>query len=243
MSSASMEPTESVRSWRRVEIAGLAAVSAGLVLVLIINMAAIPPVIVFAVLYGLLAVAVWRFSHKTWVPLVAGVLALLGMLANAPFLAGDLAHPDSWGSFIPSAIALVGALVAFIAAVTPRFAPEASFSRPLGLGGAAVAIVLVGLSITASATASSDALEEGDVAVIAEGVEYPEVVLVASGGALHIENKDPVHHTFVIDDTDIKVDLPAGKSRRLDVALASGEYRFLCDVPGHERMEGTLTVE
>jgi len=85
MSSASMEPTESVRSWRRVEIAGLAAVSAGLVLVLIINMAAIPPVIVFAVLYGLLAVAVWRFSHKTWVPLVAGVLALLGMLANAPF--------------------------------------------------------------------------------------------------------------------------------------------------------------
>ena len=26
------------------------------------------------------------------------------------------------------------------------------------------------------------------------------------------------------------------------VELAAGEYRFFCDVPGHERMEGVLTV-
>jgi plastocyanin len=242
MTSTSMEPTSGSRSWQRLEVLGLAAVSTALVLMLAINRALIPPVLVFAILYALLAVGVSRFGHKRWVPLGAGVLALLGMLGNAPFLAGDLAHPDSWGSFIPSALVVMGAFVGVVAAVMARFSPNAQFSKPLGVGAAAVAVLLVLLSVGMTVTASSDAAQAGDVTVVAKNVQYPGAVEVSSGGALLVENRDPIHHTFVIDDTNINVDLPADKNRRVEVGLAPGEYHFHCDVPGHESMAGTLTV-
>ena len=42
---------------------------------------------------------------------------------------------------------------------------------------------------------------------------------------------------------DIKQELPGGTSRRIEVNLPAGTYRFFCDVPGHESiMEGVLTV-
>ena len=82
-----------------------------------------------------------------------------------------------------------------------------------------------------------------DVELFAEGIEYPEV-LDASAGLIgfHVTNRDPVRHTFVIDGTNVKLEVPASKGRRVEVELAAGEYRFRCDVAGHERMEGVLTV-
>ena len=47
---------------------------------------------------------------------------------------------------------------------------------------------------------------------------------------------------FVIVDQDVKLELPADRDRRLEVELTAGTYEFLCDVPGHERMNGTIEV-
>ena len=56
-------------------------------------------------------------------------------------------------------------------------------------------------------------------------------------------NRDQIRHTFVIEGTNVRLEVPASKERRVQVELAAGEYRFLCDVVGHERMEGVLTVQ
>ena len=105
--------------------------------------------------------------------------------------------------------------------------------------GAALVVATLGLSFATS----SDTAEAGDVTVVAEGAEFPETLEIAAGGAgIFLENKDLLRHTFVIEDQDVKVEMPGGKTRRVEVDLPAGEYRFICDVPGHERMEGTLTV-
>jgi uncharacterized cupredoxin-like copper-binding protein len=59
---------------------------------------------------------------------------------------------------------------------------------------------------------------------------------------LWVDNQDPFHHTFVIDGTDVREVLVASSSVRVPVDLAPGSYRFWCDVPGHESMEGVLDV-
>ena len=79
--------------------------------------------------------------------------------------------------------------------------------------------------------------------MLAEGIEYPKVLLASEGLiGFHVTNEDPIRHTFVIDGTNVKLEVPASKQRRVEVELAAGEYRFFCDVPGHERMEGILTI-
>lgn len=79
--------------------------------------------------------------------------------------------------------------------------------------------------------------------VLAESIDYPEV-LTASTGLIgfHVTNKDQIRHTFVIVGTDVLLEVPASKERRVEVELTAGEYRFFCDVPGHGRMDGVLTV-
>ena len=81
-------------------------------------------------------------------------------------------------------------------------------------------------------------LEERDQSMV------HEEVLAASAGLIgfHVANRDQIRHTFVIEGTNVKLEVPASKERRVEVELAAGEYRFFCDVPGHERMEGVLTV-
>ena len=55
-------------------------------------------------------------------------------------------------------------------------------------------------------------------------------------------NEDPIRHTFVIEELEVSLELPANTARRVDFDAASGTYRFFCDVPGHDDMVGVLTV-
>jgi len=57
-----------------------------------------------------------------------------------------------------------------------------------------------------------------------------------------VSNGDFVRHTFVVDDLDVSLSIPAGKARRTTVSATPGRYRFHCDIKGHENMEGTLVV-
>lgn len=241
MSEDAASPASAV-AWRNVQAAGTLAISLALLSVIALSQELIPPVLVFGVLYLVIAVAVWRLSQNRWVSIAGAVLVVLGLAGNAPFLMEDLAHPETWGSFAPAAIMVVGAVTAVGAAVMAyRNAPPEG-TRSFSMGAAGLGVVLVLATVALSLTASSDSAEAGDVPVVSEGAEFPEAVEVASGAWLHLENNDLFRHTFVVEGQDVKVEMPGGKDRRVQIDLPPGEYRFLCDVPGHERMEGTLTV-
>ena len=138
---------------------------------------------------------------------------------------------------------MVVGLAAIVAGFISFFAPRMQGSRLLAGTAAALSVVLVVLSVSASLSVSSDAAQPNDVQLLAQDVKFPET-LDASAGLIgfHVTNKDPIRHTFVIEGTDVKLELPASTERRVEVDLAAGEYNFICDVPGHDRMKGVLTV-
>lgn len=239
-----MERSEVQRRWRMLEAACLLVVSLALFAVTALAMTVIPPLIIFGALYLALAVLVFRMPANKWVAGVAGALALAGLLSNVPFLVADLSHPASWGSFIPNAVSVVAGLGATLAAVLSYRAGSVALLRPTSMVVVGGSVALVVFSGALAVMGSNDEPKMGDVRVAAEAFKYPET-LTAPAGAIGflVENKDAFHHTFVIEGQDAKVELPASKTRRLDVNLKSGKYTYHCDVPGHETMTGTLTVQ
>ena len=213
----------------------------------LVTILVIPTAVVFLVIDGViffaLAGSVWRWIDRPRVALAAAVLGSLILLSGIPFVREDLSHIESWGSFAPAVVALVVGLAAIVAGFISFFAPRMQGSRLLAGTAAALSVVLVVLSVSASLSVSSDAAQPNDVQLLAQDVKFPET-LDASAGLIgfHVTNRDPIRHTFVIEGTDVKLELPASTERRVEVDLAAGEYNFICDVPGHDRMKGVLTV-
>ena len=235
--------TQEARPWRLVEAAGLASVGIMKFATIVITPAAAIFLIIDGVLFLALGGSVWRWVERPRVALAAAALGLLVLLSGIPFLVEDLSHLDSWGSFAPAAVSMVVGLAGIAAGFISFFAPGMQGGRPFAVAAGALSIMLVVASVGVSVSASSDAVQVNDVELLAEGIEYP-TVLDASAGLIgfHVTNRDPIRHTFVIEGTNVRLEVPASKERRVEVELAAGEYRFLCDIVGHERMEGVLTV-
>lgn len=178
-------------------------------------------------------------------PVTLGVTSILFVLVNLRLIAGDLAHPDTFVTFFPAAIALVAALVGAIGlAGFLRRWPVRATGR---VGAAASALVLVALAVGLVATISveDDAPQEGDLAVVAEDDGWaPETITAREAGevAVFVANADLRRHTFAIDELDVSVELPADTSRRVTFTAPAGEYEFRSTVPGQSDMTGTLTV-
>ena len=236
--------SESTRRWRMLEAAGLLVVSLSLFAITALAMEVIPPVITFGTIYLLLAVAVWRFAANRWVAGVAAGLALLGLLANLPFLMEDLAHPASFGGFVPSAVSVVAAVVVVIAAIASYRGMDVALAQPLARGALATGGALALLSVVLLVMGANDEAQTGDAVVVAEKHHYPSTISAPAGrSAIVVENKDLFRHTFVLTGRDVKLEVPAMKTRRLEVDLPVGLYPYICDGPGHEAMAGVLTVQ
>lgn len=232
------------RRWRTLEAIGLATVGVSLYALMALAREVIPPVLVIGLIYLALGAATYRWIDRPRVALVTATLGLLGLLANLPFLISDLTHIDTWASFIPNTFAVVLGLSGIAAGFISVFKPSLPDARRLGIGATGVAAVLAVASIGLSLAATSDTVEAGDVEVVAKGTEYPEALSASAGlVGIHVDNEDLFHHTFVIEGIDETLYIPGSKSRRFEVQLDPGNYRYICDVPGHERMEGTLTVQ
>ena len=201
----------------------------------------IPPLLVFTVVFGVLG-ALLLGKAKRWLVVVAMVAGVLFIGGNLPFIIEDLAHPDTPAGFVPIWLMVVTTVFLLVAGV---MALRAAASAPRVAGIAAVVVALAGVvvSLVSASGVSDDERQPDDVLVAAEDTEYPEELTVASGGALFVENHDLFRHTFVVDDHDIKAQVPGSSSKRVEIDLEPGTYDFRCDVPGHERMEGELTVE
>jgi hypothetical protein len=185
-----------------------------------------------------------RFPRRAGPITVLAVMALL-IIMNLPAILDDLGHPDSfWNFAVFGVTALTFALVGIIGSIAVLMSRrDVTASRALY---AAVLVIIVGVVVSAVATLSleDDTFAAGDLRVVAEEVEFLPESLSGSGTVgVFIENKDPIRHTFTIEALDIEVDLPGSTDRRIDINAAPGTYEFVCKVPGHEDMMGTLTIE
>ncbi len=75
-----------------------------------------------------------------------------------------------------------------------------------------------------------------------------EIILtVAAGDTITVTNEGAALHDFVAEELGIAVDVPPGESVTVEIPAdtASGEFQFICSVPGHAAagMVGTLVVE
>jgi plastocyanin len=112
------------------------------------------------------------------------------------------------------------------------------------VAAAAAAGVLGGCGDDGDGTSAGDA----DLTVVAEdSLEFDRDSYTASAGeiAVSYENAGNLTHTLLVEGID-DFKLTVGSTGDTDtgsVELEPGEYRLYCDVPGHEAMEATLTVE
>jgi plastocyanin len=86
------------------------------------------------------------------------------------------------------------------------------------------------------------------VTVVAQdSLSFDREDYTASGGDVTIdyENGGNLTHTLLIDGVDdFKLTVSAnGDIDEGTAELEPGDYRIFCDIPGHESMEATLTVE
>ena len=81
------------------------------------------------------------------------------------------------------------------------------------------------------------------VAVDNEFTEYPET-LTAEEVSVALDNQGNLEHNVIVDDTGDRLDAMGGETDATSWSLEPGEYRFHCDIPGHEAtMNGEFTVE
>ncbi|MDP8975962.1 MAG: cupredoxin domain-containing protein [Actinomycetota bacterium] len=240
-----MAPTDKDSSRWRSLLLVVAAVNIVVTLVIQLLLAGtvIPPLIVFLVLYAV-GIALVRRAGKAG-PVMVGVVSVLFVLGNLPFVVQDLSYPSSFLVFSTTFAALVAAIVGVVAMVGfLRAWPSAAAGR-LGVAAVVVLVLGVGLSVLASLFVSNEGAEPGDLALKASNIEFDPRALQAKAGPLgvHVGNEDLSRHTFTIEALGVDLEVPAGKSRRVEFDARPGTYTFTCEVNGHEDMKGTLTVQ
>lgn len=195
-----------------------------------------------AAVYLLLGLAVlWRASR--WLLVTAIVVPLLQVGTSAPFMIPGFTHPETPASFLPEVFTVVASVVVVVGAVMSLRGVERRSRRPIAALAGMIAAAAVVTSVAAAAGVSSEAQQTGDVPVTAVSVSYPERIDVEQGGTLWMQNQDPFRHTFVVEGTNMRTELPGSAAARIDVDLPPDTYTFYCDVPGHEDvMQGVLYV-
>lgn len=204
----------------------------------------IPPLLVFALIW--IGGIAW-LTRATKGPAILLLVSFIAHIASsAPFVIPTLTVPASAGDFVLNVLGLLAALVGIVAAIqVARGVVEAApAARSLATGAAAVFVVLTAFSVFSLVTYDSAVAQEGDVELVTKDVAFDPESLEAESGqvAVFVDNEDTVLHTFTIEDLDVDLDVPAGKSARLTFDAEPGEYEFFCQ-PHKDDMEGTLTVQ
>ena len=230
-------------TWHRLLVLSLAALIVDFVAIMAVNGAVIPPLVVMSVLYVGVLAALARWQGRR-IYFAVGALVVLLLIGNLPYVVPDLGHPETFATFVTTVVAVLASVVAIGATAAAAMVPDDARARTASMLVAALLVVTAVGSAAASMAAGDVVARPGDLRVTAQGVAYPAAVEARAGTvAFLVENRDPVRHTFVIDGRPVQQELPAGRSRRVEVALAAGTYQFRCDVLGHERMQGTITVK
>lgn len=199
------------------------------------------------VLIVLLLVGLWLLRRPTRSGIVTiGAVSLLDVLFHGPltvFLLPILEYPKGW---IPGVVALTASIVNVIAAAAAlRGGERRPSNAPRAVAIAAVAVVCVGAlaSATARLTLTDDRPRAADLRLVAEGNRFSDRRLEAEAGtvSVHMTNDDPIMHTLVVPELDVKLAVPDGTQRRTTFEAPPGEYEFRDEITLGE-MRGTLVV-
>lgn len=230
-------------SWRKLASWAAYAIAILFVLQMVAFMEFIPFFIPFIVVFGVVGWWVGRGGRAS--AIVLGVLAIIFIVMNLPFIIPALAIPASLVDFI----ATVWLLLAAITAVVAGFFASRSDAPSAGAGTfrlvvVGVAVLAAVVSVISTVTYDEAARTEGDLALTAEDIEFQPESLDGDSGtvAVFVTNNDPTFHTFTIDELDVHLDIPANTTARIEFDADSGDYEFYC-VPHEQDMKGTLQVQ
>ena len=203
----------------------------------------IPPVLIIGLVF--LAFVPFLRGERRWVAIGFAAFALLAVVGNIPGLVDELSNPESAPAFVLTLLSFLGAVLAVVSGTAAFFAWSPEPARMIAIGATGVFVVGAVISVAMFATTDSDAALASDVEVVAEKVLWePEAVVMTAGASgVWVDNKDGIRHTFTIEELGIDLEIPALKAKRVDIAGAPGTYEITCEVPGHENMTGTLTIE
>lgn len=203
----------------------------------------IPPVIVVGLIFG--GFAPFLVGERRRLGLPYAVVAALALLGNGPVILDELLHVGSAPSFVLTLLSVVGATVAIIAGLGAFLQWSTGATTPITVTAAAVFGLGTLMSVAIFATTENAVALDGDVEVVAEKVEYTpgDITVAQNATGIWIDNKDGIYHTFTVKELAVDLEIPALKAARVDIDAAPGSYTYICTVPGHESMTGTLTIE
>jgi len=204
--------------------------------------AVIPPLVVLAVVFVVgLVLLVTRPRAGA---ITIGAAAVIMVVANLPFVAEDLTHPESLWSFLPAAIAVVGALVGAVLLVGALRRADDGAVPYVGAFAVVAVLSLVAIAAIQTSGQPDDTRQEGDHGMFAQDIEFVPDAFTSPAGevAIYIGNDDLVRHNMTIDELGVDEELPSKAFVRFVFEAEPGTYEYYCDIPGHEDMTGTLTV-
>jgi plastocyanin len=228
--------------WRILSVwTGMAAALALLVFVALLG-EIIPPLIVFALLFG---VAVWltRRGGKAG-PIMFAVLSVLLLVLNAPFIVPALSVPASTVDFVMTGVLVVLAVANLVAAIAAlRSSSTGAKARLVGRATVALLLIVLAIGVVARVTYESPPAQSGDIELTAQDIEFSTDVIEADNGevAVFVDNKDAALHTFTVEELDIDLQVPGGSTARVTFDAPAGSYEFIC-TPHSGVMKGTLEV-
>ena len=219
-----------------------------------------PFLIIFAsilVVPTLVAIGLARRYGK-WAILGAGIWATANVLLHSMNIASALSHVDSFFDFgiaLPITLSLIVAAVAgYIAFAQHRKGGARVSARNMERTALAALVVVTVVLMSVSGVmhlAGRESVSAADMAratlVSMKNTEFVPVSLqVATGeaGRLVVKNGDLGVHTFTIDELGVDVTVLGGSEKLVELpSSAKGTYEYVCTIPGHESMTGTLVLQ
>ena len=236
-------PAGTGMTWRKLAVRAAFAIPIVFLLLMAISMEFVPFLMIFIVVFAVLGF--WASRGGKVSAIVLGVLSVIFIVTNLPFVMETLSVPASLVDFISSAWILLAAVTAATAGFFAFQGVEGrdgarTFARVV-LGLAAVAVVV---SVFSFVTYEDDTKQEGDIEITTADFEFQPEEIDADGGTVgvFITNEDPASHTFTIEELDVDVVIPQGASVRVEFDAEGGEYEFVCTPHEESGMTGTLEV-
>jgi plastocyanin len=231
-------------TWRKLAVRAAFAIPIVFLLLMLISMEFVPFLLIFIVVFA--ALGFWASRGGKASAIVLGVLSVIFIGTNLPFLMETLSIPASPIDFISNSWILLSAITAAVAGFFAFRGAGAdggatTFARVV-MGVAAVVVVV---SVFSFVTYEDDTKQDGDIEMTTADFEFQPDEIDADGGTVgvFITNEDPASHTFTIEELDVDVVIPQGAKVRVEFEADGGEYEFICVPHEGNGMTGTLQVQ
>ena len=193
-----------------------------------------------------------------WALTLAAIWAVLMLIAGLLFLEAAVSHINSFWDFAPAVAAIVARLAASVGGIGAFVQRRRGTVRQTAtiaerwslLGATAIVVVLVllsGVLHVASLESVSADERSGAIAVGMKDTLFdPTEIMIQAGqpATVVVKNMDLGVHTFTVHELGINEVLIGGSEKLIAIAASNpGSYEFVCEIPGHEAMKGTLVVQ